>query len=181
VWDPDEIIVQFEPKAKMLFLLALLLPLGLILLEYVASRPYEISTRHETQRDSMFCRVGIDMPGIEVCSSSQNELHIVEVQTNSLSDILVVKYIFNEDAEYRRNLSEYHNVTNLSFKSYWRFRVQVKLSMDGYVYFAVTTIEKETVNRIKEWHSSYCFLFLCVGIIITELKSLSIIYDVKYN
>jgi hypothetical protein len=181
VWDPDEIIVQVEPRAKMIFILAILLPAGLILLEYAASRPFEIYTRGEMQKEKLWCRVGVDAPGIEVCSSSKDQLHIVGIRTDSLSDILIVKYILIDDTRYHRNYSEYQNITELTFQSYWRFRVQVNPLVDGYVYFTTTSIKIETTNNTKEWHNSYCFYLLFAITLVTELKSLHIIKDIKFN
>jgi hypothetical protein len=177
----DEIIVQIEPKAKAIFLLAIVLPLGLCILEYAASRQYEIRKESETKREKLWCQVGIDSPGIEICSSSKDRLYVVGIRTDSLSDILIVTYNYVNDSIYNRNYLEYQNITEINFVSYWRFRVRVTPTVDGYVYFTLNSIKTETKNNINEWHSSYIFFFLCIMTIIVELKSLGIIIDVEYK
>jgi hypothetical protein len=61
-----------------------------------------------------------------------------------------MKYIRMEDSEYLQNHSDYHNISQLKFESYWRFRVTVSPSIDGFAYFKITVINIEKANNTVE-------------------------------
>jgi hypothetical protein len=179
--DGSEIIINVDPKAKALFLLAVCMLLALVVLEIAAATPYDVCIRGKTRIERLYWMVGHDEveAGFRGSSTKTDYWYVVNVKTKLPASIWVGRYILSDEGDLQRVDDEYHNVTEIEFESRWGFRVRVMPSVEGTIYIKWTPFHTEQEDNIEEWHSSWQFLLLCTFTVIIEAKAIGVVKELR--
>jgi hypothetical protein len=147
-------------------------------LEFLAAEPYETRVLGNMQMIEFWGVGGEEHDGPRIMSNP-NAMFLVNVTTLVSSYIWISGYIHDDEGIAEEKELEFHNMTNVVFKSNQYFWVKITPLADGFFYVEYGSYHLVEVTNTESWHISIWFIIICTITILVEFQTVHVIWELK--